>query len=478
MPRVSRAFRLGIKQPELDFIDVELNEDTPLFLDPLAISQRVDKWSRDAHGTLVTFFQAVIDHIRARRTAEAQALLANLREPNETRLGYSSGPPNGAGVGGYQADQIYQRLAASAAIRTGFINSLEDCELMIEGISHDKISDITTNILRANLVNHQFTQCTLHNIPLQQVPVAPMFNPQQLEWYTDYVRLPVYRGAPILLVPKAIVRWTPIFDSKKYYNHYVVNFLQREELNKLYSPLVRALKNGNRVVYKKSIKGQHPFAKEFLYEFSRRHPDILRDFRRRMQRIEQADRASDVDDPAADVAIAEGLAVALPTVERGRDSATRYHNFMIGALEFLLYPHLGFPKKENEIHEGRKRIDITMENCARSGIFYDLPNVRQLACVYVLIECKNYTNEVANPELDQLAGRMGVNRGMFGLLCCRHFENRATFIQRCRDTFADRRQLIVPLDDQTILQMLDMVRRGERGEVDTRIRQLIAEVWL
>jgi hypothetical protein len=151
---------------------------------------------------------------------------------------------------------------------------------------------------------------------------------------------------------------------------------------------------------------------------------------------------------------------------------------MIGALEVLFYPHLGFPQKEREINEGRKRIDIVMENCAREGPFYDLPNVRQLACPYILIECKNYRTDVANPELDQLAGRMSVNRGMFGLLCCRHFEDRATFIARCRDTFRDRRQLIVPLDDATVCELLGFIVAGNREQISNRMRAFINEVWL
>ena len=43
---------------------------------------------------------------------------------------------------------------------------------------------------------------------------------------------------------------------------------------------------------------------------------------------------------------------------------------MIGIVEFIFHPKLAHPKKELEIHEGRKRIDIVMENGAHTGIFY------------------------------------------------------------------------------------------------------------
>src|SRR5690349_18423672 len=122
MPKVSEAFALNKQQAELDFVDVELSQDNRLFIDPLALSQRVDEWSAHAHRTLITFFQAIIDRIRAGHEAEAQELLYNLSEPNETRLGFSQGRSQGAGVGRFQARQIYQKLAASAAVKTGFLN--------------------------------------------------------------------------------------------------------------------------------------------------------------------------------------------------------------------------------------------------------------------------------------------------------------------------------------------------------------------
>ncbi|MGC2488675.1 MAG: hypothetical protein WA412_08370, partial [Candidatus Sulfotelmatobacter sp.] len=151
--------------------------------------------------------------------------------------------------------------------------------------------------------------------------------------------------------------------------------------------------------------------------------------------------------------------------EVGNDHATAYHRLMIGIVEFIFYPKLTHPKKEQEIHQGRKRIDIVMENGAHAGIFYTLPNIRHMPCAYVPLECKNYGREIANPELDQLAGRFSVNRGKVGFLCCREFENRALFIERCRDTLRDDRGLVLPLDDMTVLRCLERIAQRRRDEL-------------
>ena len=191
-------------QAELDFVDVPLQTDIWLFIDPFAISQRIDPWSQRSHGTLVAFFQKVIDHIRAGRLTEARELLSHLQEPNEARFGLSKKRPAGAGIGPHQAQQLFDALKDSTAVKTGFLSSLEECELMIEGIGRDKISDLTTNIIKGHLVDYTQEQCKLHGIPLQTVALGACFNPNSLDWESKYVDLPVWKGKPVLLVQGVI----------------------------------------------------------------------------------------------------------------------------------------------------------------------------------------------------------------------------------------------------------------------------------
>src|SRR5688500_17987431 len=118
MSSFSTHFGLGKSQGELDFVDIQLNRDVALFVDPFAISQRVDRWSQDAHAHLMAFFQRLIDNIRSDRLSEARQLLGYLREPNETRFGLSRGRPQGAGIGKYQADQLFHAFRESSAVKT------------------------------------------------------------------------------------------------------------------------------------------------------------------------------------------------------------------------------------------------------------------------------------------------------------------------------------------------------------------------
>src|SRR5712692_3754680 len=294
MPIFSVAFGVRKTQPELDFVDVSLNTDNRLFVDPFALSQRPDRWSQNAHLTVVTFFQAIIDDIRAGREDHALELLRHLREPNETRLGYSRQRSQGAGIGDEQAEDLFEALRDSSAVRTGFINSLEESELMIEGISHDKISDLTTNIIRGELAGYTTEQCVLHNVPTRDVAMPPCFNTDAMDWQDRYLSLPIYGDRPILLVPKSIVRRTSAYRHPKYYQHFVLNYLQREELDNPQSRLVRTLRDGRRKVHKKDLVALYPRTKEFLYDFSRRHPEVLREYRESLAQAERQGTSSDV----------------------------------------------------------------------------------------------------------------------------------------------------------------------------------------
>ena len=347
---------------------------------------------------------------------------------------------------------------------------------MIEGISFDKISDLTTNVIRGHLVDYTLAQCELHNVPRQEVALPPCFNTDSMEWETRYLDLPVYRHSPILLVPKSIVRRSPAYAHPYYYQHFVLNFLQQEELADPSSRLVRTLKDNTRVVCKKDLAAKYRRAKDFLYDFSREHPEVLREYREWLARDERRKTIGDVDEEDERL-IAGALAQALRAIPAGDSRAEEYHELMIGMVEFIFFPKLQHPKKEHEIHQGRKRLDILMENGATDGIFYNIPTLRRLPCAYVPFECKNYTTEVANPELDQLAGRFSVNRGKLGFLCCRSFQDRARFIERCRDTFQDDRGLIIPLNDAAVLRLLGQIEDGHRDQIDQTLSEMVAEVW-
>ncbi len=472
--RFSEYFKINKVQYELDFVDINLTSDYPLFIDPYAFSHSKDLWSISCHNDIVDFFQEVINNIRDGKSYKAKVLLSKLNEPNETRLGLSKGRPKGKGIGNKQALDIYDKLADSKAVRSGILNELSECELMIEGIGSDKISDITSNILRRHLIEYTQAQCFLHNIPVVQVPSGFLWNSTEKKWEQEYVELPAFKNAKIVLVPKASVRCKLALNHKEYYQHFVLNYLQEEHLNAM-SSLVRTLKSGKKRVTKKDLGNKYPISKEFLFEFTKKNPQVLEAYKRSKELKEQSLNIIEVNEIGENI-VAEGIVVRLGEIKPGSEDASEFHDLMVGVLEFIFFPELIYPVKEKEIHEGRKRIDIIYTNNAKQGFFYRIHSAHEIASNLVMVECKNYSSDPSNPELDQLSGRFSINRGKFGLLIGRGFKDKDLFIKRCKDTALDGRGFIIPLGDEDIITMLDMIKDNRRKAIDPFLENIFRDL--
>ncbi len=476
--KFTKAFKMKKTQAELDFVDVPLHTDIPLFIDPYAISKRNDNWSIECHNTIVEFFQRAVDAIRANNDGEAIRMFSQLKETNETHLGLSIGRSKGRGVSGGQAQLLHNKLKESSAVRTGFLSELADCELLVEGIGPDKISDITTRIIKKKLIEYTTNQCNLLGIDTDLVASGYSWDRENQCWVDSYENLPVYKGNRILLVPKAIARWEFSYDFVEYYNRFVLEYLQIEHLN-ANSSLVQTLKKGKkRVVYKTVLKKtkKYPCSKEYIYKFSKKHPDVLEKYKKtKAGRIKEISNEEIIEGFDAH-ATTNLLIKTLRTISTGSNEATKYHDLIIGVLEFIFYPLLMYPKKEVEIHSGRKRIDISFNNAAQDGFFHNLPNLYQIPSIYIMAECKNYKGDPQNPELDQLSGRFAVNRGQFGLLICRYFDNKKLFSKRCTDTYKDGRGAIIALDDEDVIMLLKMRADENDDEIDKYLHNRFREL--
>jgi hypothetical protein len=466
--RFSTAFSLGKSQAELDFVDVDLDRDTPLYLDPYALSIRRDDWSRRCTRHIVSYFQSALDSVRDGDTERTRGILSNLGEPNETCLGNSQGRPSGRGMKGKQTFDLYEALRQSEAAKSGLLSEIAEFDLFIPGIGPDKISDLTTNVTRSLLVEYTQRQCDLHAIAVEGNVPAMVWDLDEADWQSVYVNLPIWHGKPILLVPKASVRFRLSLDSQEYYNHFMLNFLQAEHL-RVGSALVKTFKRSGRdYVTKESLKEIYPFSKNALFQFTKQHPELLEIYKR-TERSEQKASKKKLDADFDEAHFCDALASRLRAIPPGTKHASDYHSLMIGALEFIFYPNLIYPMKEKPINDGRKRIDITYTNAARDGFFFRLHTSHHIASLEVMVECKNYSGDVANPELDQLVGRFSVNRGRLGILLARHCESAELFIHRCRDVANARNGIVIPLFDADIHELLEAIKAGRRGAVDAKL---------
>ncbi|WP_375158606.1 hypothetical protein [Bradyrhizobium sp. RDT46] len=247
-------------------------------------------------------------------------------------------------------------------------------------------------------------------------------------------------------MPKAIVRQKPDFDAGEYYRHFLITHMRHAELD-AGSALVELLKNGRRRVTKKALVKKYGGDKAAIVRESLKYPAALREYKEskeakkrpplslekiaELQKAAQPDWAKLLDD--------------VVSLSPGKDDADRYEKAVEALFTALFYPALTSPVSQHKIHDGRKRIDITYTNMVTAGFF------KWVAAHYpapqIFVECKNYTRDPENPELDQLIGRFSPSRGRVGLLVCRTFKNKTLFEQRCRDSRIDDHGYIIALDD-------------------------------
>lgn len=467
--RVSDYYQLGVRQAALDFVDVDIEGDVPLFVDPRALRLSDGAWANDCVSLIQVFFDSVVAAIREGNSDRAIALLASLREPNETHLGLSTGRARGMALGPGTAELIWKALSQSEAIQTGLIADLEETALMIPGIAFDRISDITTNLIRGPLIDYTQVMCSQHDIPLEQQDSGPLWDAEHEQWFNKMVDLPRTPSGRLLLVPKFIVRHGLHLNYDEYFHHYVLAYLQEVELS-AGTELVQTLKDGRKRVTKKDLKAKYGEGKKIAEEVTHEYPQILAEYRARKDSdlptpLSQEDLAAVEGEEEIDW---DGLLSAAVSLPPGTDQADAFHRAIQNLLTALFGPYLSFPKREFRIHDGRKRVDIAFTNTATKGFFAWV--AQHYPAALVMFECKNYGRDVGNPELDQLAGRFSPSRGQHGILVCREFEDKDRFLERCRDTVRDGRGYILPLDDDDLRELTALREAGNLSGIWAMLR--------
>jgi len=448
---VSKCFKLGRNQATLDFLDVHIDKDIPVFIDPVALRTLDTDWGHHCISLLQSYFETVLESIRAEQHIRARELLACLSERNEFHIGYSKGRSRGHALGPISAEKIWKSLVKSKAATTGLLHDLEDTILFVEGVGPDMLSDAVCNIVRGPLIEYTQQACGYYNIPLTaEINSGPIWNPLTERWEQSLIELPMTKHGPLILIPKVIARVKQTYGADEYYRHFLMPVLQQHHKD-INSSLVHVLKSkkkkGEKRVYKKDLYEKYGANKFAAAKLTGEHPAALTNYKNTKKAtpsrpLDHSAFAKLENIPTPDFS---GLLASVIELKPGQKDATAYEHAIEKLLSALFYPSLSFPVKQDEIHNGRKRIDITYVNTAKDGFFVWLSRNHSASHIYV--ECKNYGKKVGNPEVDQLSSRFSPSRGQVGILVVRSVADKELLLRRCKDTANDRRGYILVLDD-------------------------------
>ncbi|NEW79188.1 MAG: hypothetical protein GZ086_07110 [Gelidibacter sp.] len=268
---------LGIEQPKLDFVDVKLNTDNMLFVDPRLIESSSSVLALKMQKYIEVFWGELIKSVKIKDLNQINNLLFGLSEPNETRLGYAFSKHFGNSVGNKLKPKIIEAIQKNKAVRSGVLSHFADVEFFIEDINSDRISDITTKIVKEVLIEYTQQQCKLHNIPMKIVYQDDIFDYKTLKWIGRKVELPVYGNSPIIFIPKNIVRFGNGANSnvKCFYRYAIRNFIMNDLT--MLEDVSPTGKNGEICI--RDIKAKHPLNKESLTNWSINYGKLLVDYK-------------------------------------------------------------------------------------------------------------------------------------------------------------------------------------------------------
>ena len=486
---------LSLNQRVVDFVDVDTDIDTPLFLDSQFLYSKMDsKWASETYAIINDFIEFIKYYIEKEDFDTVKDYCQHFKEPKGFGLGRAKTKSNGSGISPKKALAILQELhRISRGLNKDIMAFLlADVKVFMENVGSDNISDLIATIIRKQLIDYTAEQCDLYEIPLQTGVFSDYYwNTEISGWDCSLEhRMLVIGGQPRVLVPKSMVYLEKIYRfNSESYSFPVVDFLVEEEYSNLNSKIARfeTMKNGEvrKKVYKKDIRENFPVTKkDYLYDFSIRNPKIYEQFRENVNTISIPNEdinnitTHDLPDCVFDEFV-DYLITEYSLIEAGNSSADKFHNHTLSVINFLFYPALNRAVKEAQQHEGRKRVDIRYDTVGEGSKFFSqLKN--DIPAMYTYVECKNYSVDVKNPELDQLSGRFGLTKGKFGILVFRDVENYDVLIQRCRDTFQDDRGLIIPLRDIDFIMMLNKSKKSNStlsvtDECLSKIKDLICD---
>lgn len=487
---ISENFNLNKNQYELDFFDSYINKDTPLFIDPWAIRCGSDPFSLSCYRKIQSVFEKLVEYIKNNQKELALDLLNNLHEPSETALGYASSSVKGSSIGREKSEKIYDKLKKSNAIKSGLLKDIEDTALHVEGIGPDNISDIITNIIRLDLIHYTQSQCDLYKIETHSTTTKIYWDEQSQDFVHGDEKMLFINGKKILLVPKKILRKKLSINYKDFYEKGIIEFEQSRHFD-LRTSLCRTLKNKTLAKpYKKTLeeRSEYKLSRELVQKYIENEPSILDEYKKKVEesKTKKISNAEILKKQKKNISINKNVEEKIDKfkeIKTGRLEASVYHNHAFDCLSIIFNEpssenYLSYPVKEDKsYHDGRKRIDITFYNSSNRGFFSRLSNYGSMTCANILFECKNYADDIENPEYDQMAGRFNNKTSSIGFIVCRDINNKNKSLERCRDIVRDSRGYIIILTDKDIITLLGFVTSKYRDkEINYFLEQKIKEI--
>lgn len=438
-------FGLPISQEMADFAIPFLDEDIPLSLDPFLMWKSPSLQDNALHTALVNSFNHLGYLVRKDKKNEAAKLLIALSECEEVGLGFSE-TRAGRRIGEKTANDILRLFEVIPQVATSGFTHFEEIQLLVDGISKDRVSDIACTYLMSFLIDFTIDQCQKHGVPTQDVVLPRIYDYRTNRLAeNERVKLPTSPATshPVVLVPKRWLRAIPWLNFEDYIkNHY----------------LKEVVKNGdaaNRVA---------------VLNYNRQHYDVVRVYTATKER-EQKDCKNDPLFSQLPVFTVARRIVKLGKLPSGNEDShdKEYEKLMEDMLPSMFYPHLDFADSQVRTDSGTQIRDLVFYNSRGLPFLKDLFN--DFGSKQLVFEIKN-VKEIEREHINQLNRYLNDHFGKFGVLVTRNPLSKAMH-KNTIDLWSGQRRCILTITDEDVKIMADVFRSKQRLPIEVLNKKFV-----
>ena len=437
-PRLTDYYGVHQAQAELDFAIPFLSEDIPLYVDPFLLWKSPSFQDKALHGAVLNAFNHLGYLARTGCQEEAVSQLIVSSECDEVGLGHS-GTRRGVRIGRAAAQNIIELFKAVPQYEKSGFTHFEEIQFYVEGISKDRISDITCSFLKSFLVDYTIDQCEALGVPVKEVELPHLYDLAARKFTRQKVRLPVNpeKDAPILFVPKRWLRFSPWLSFDEYFRDYCP-----------VDPTVNPDQQIHRVKVLAYNREHYGAVEAYIKEKERTFEDCKNDPLFSQIPVSSAKRKF-----REIKALGSGKAGNADKV---------YEDASVQLLASLLYPHLDFACEQSRTDSGVLIRDLIFYNNRTHPFLTELFD--DYGSKQLVFEVKNVA-AIDRDHISQLNRYLSDDLGKFGVFVTRNELPRARQ-KSLIDLWSGQRRCIVYLTDADLEQMVDVFESKQRLALD------------
>ncbi len=445
-PRLTDFHNVDTAQSELDFVIPFLDEDLPLYADPFLLWKSPSQQDNALHTVVINSFNHFNWLLAKGREEEAVSNLVLASECDEVGLGVSQ-TRKGKRIGKAAAVDVLKLFSRIQHYgRYGFTH-FEEIQLYVDGISKDRISDITCTFLKSFLIDYTIDQCEKTGLPLEKTTVSALYDyKRQTFSYDVAVHLPVHPVSkkPTLLVPKRWVRFVPWINFEDYF----ATACPKDDV-------VNRQGSDDRVQVLLYNRDNFGMVAEYVRLKERTSGDCTNDPMFKQIPVLSAKRK-----------LAEIKKIRTGNAEK---ADKLYEDAAAQLMASLLYPHLDFADTQSRSEGGATIRDLVFYNNRSIDFLEEI--LRDYHSRQLVMEMKN-VRSIDRDHINQLNRYLVNEFGAFGVLLTRNPLSSAMF-RNTIELWSGQRRCIVALTDADLEMMVNVFESKQRQPIEVLKKKYI-----